>query len=160
MHIYGMEPWTLSVQGFLLTSSARSAKLYGEIPAFRTLAPEGALQGVNTWGGVSKEGGFTAAFLLFFARKYRSVLQWSRFPKEAEGETKKGITMTTRNASMEPLPEGSGRPPIPHFKRVILPVLQWSRFPKEAEGCLNFWHWMPSTLCFNGAASRRKRKAG
>ncbi len=89
-----------------------------------------------------------------------STLQWSRFPKEAEGphpvsrrcpvncfngaasrRKRKGRPaalrlFSYRGASMEPLPEGSGRRGAESPARRRGPTLQWSRFPKEAEGVL------------------------
>ncbi len=60
-------------------------------------------------------------------------LQWSRFPKEAEGLTSR-VGHPRPRASMEPLPEGSGRTQRTDLSDPSPAPLQWSRFPKEAEG--------------------------
>ncbi len=109
-------------------------------------------------------------------------LQWSRFPKEAEGHPQEPHQGTPAAASMEPLPEGSGRESLAERRDVVRGgfngaasrrkrkdgrprpaaggggMLQWSRFPKEAEG-LRWTAWrVRIDRSFNGAASRRKRK--
>ncbi len=85
-------------------------------------------------------------------------LQWGRIPKDPEGRPLVAVHVQRVRASMGPDPEGSGRAivfaPAPYARA----RLQWGRIPKDPEG----WPARPSSAprcCFNGAGSRRIRKA-
>ncbi len=112
------------------------------------------------------------------------LLQWSRIPKDAEGRTRfrreafrersfnGAASRRTRKAlaprrhrardgaSMEPHPEGRGRTRRRMPGRLRLRSgLQWSRIPKDAEGRCSPSGSRSRSSRFNGAASRRTRKA-
>ena len=86
-----------------------------------------------------------------------AMLQWGRLPKEAERELARRVV--EREAALQ-----WGRLPKEAESRIALRVagvgllLQWGRLPKEAERRWARWVQCRSA-CFNGAASRRRRRA-
>ncbi len=65
--------------------------------------------------------------------KYTNTLQWGRFPEEAETSTHQKNAREAGEASMGPLPGGSGNEAKPPNRPKMNRPLQWGRFPEEAE---------------------------
>ena len=86
------------------------------------------------------------------------TLQRGRLPKEAEGCLPQDLRTPEDEASTGPPPEGGGRAASRAVLYQSQSLLQRGRLPKEAEG--RSWVSLASLRKrFNGAASRRRRKA-